>query len=101
MLKRSALPALFVAGSIAGAALLTADDAISGGQAKQSGGKTAEAIVTPVAGPSWLNHLNIKYRGYQSRPWRGPVRSGAYRAAGDSAKCNFLRLGPADRDDRR
>ena len=61
MLKRSALPALFVAGSIAGAALLTADDAISGGQAKRSGGKTAEAIVTAVAGPSWLNHLNIKY----------------------------------------
>ena len=61
MLKRSALPVLFVAGSIAGAALLTADDAISGGQAKQSGGKTAEAIVTAVAGPSWLNHLNIKY----------------------------------------
>ena len=61
MRKRAALPALFVAGSIAGAALLTADDAISGGQAKQSGGKTAESIVTPVAGPSWLNHLHIKY----------------------------------------
>jgi cytochrome c5 len=61
MLKRSALPALFVAGSVAGAALLTADNAISGGQAKQSGGKTAESIVTPVAGPSWLNHLHIKY----------------------------------------
>ena len=61
MRKRFALPALFLAGSIAGAALLTADDAISGGQAKQSGGKTADSMVTPVVGPSWLNHLNIKY----------------------------------------
>jgi len=61
MSKTSALPALFLAGSIAGAALLGADGSVGDRQAKQSGGKTADSIVTPVAGPSWLNHLNIKY----------------------------------------
>ena len=60
MQKRVALPALFLAGSIAGAALLTADDATSGGPAK-SAAVSAERTVTPVTGPSWLNHLNINF----------------------------------------
>ena len=61
MRKRAAFAALFLTGSIAGAALLMADDATGGRQGKQTPAKSAESSVTPVAGPSWLNHLNIKY----------------------------------------
>ena len=61
MRKRHAFPALFLAGLIAGAALLTADTASRGRQANKSAEQSADPIVTPVAGPSWLNHLNIKF----------------------------------------
>jgi mono/diheme cytochrome c family protein len=55
------LPTFVLTISIAGAALVTADDATRGGQARQSGAKSANESVAPVAGPSWLNRLNIKY----------------------------------------
>ena len=57
----SALRVLILAGSIAGGTLVAADAASSGGQAERSAGKSAESVVTPVVGSSWLNHLNVKY----------------------------------------
>jgi mono/diheme cytochrome c family protein len=57
----SALPALFLAG-IPVAALLGAPNGIDSGQARGSAAKPAEPVVTPVAGPSWLNHLKLTYR---------------------------------------
>ena len=53
-----ALHALLISGSIAGAPLLGAHGATGGGRAEP---QSADAAVTPVAGPSWLNHLNTKY----------------------------------------
>ena len=61
MRKRHALPALFLAGLIAGTALLSANNASRGRQAKRPAVPSADSIVTPVAGPSWLNHLNLKF----------------------------------------
>lgn len=61
MRKRQALPALFLAGLIAGATLLSADDASRSRQANRTAVQPADSIVTPVAGPSWLNHLNLKF----------------------------------------
>ncbi len=52
----SALHAVFVAASIASA--LAA--AVAGSEAQP--GRSAEPAVTPVAGPSWLSHLNTRYR---------------------------------------
>jgi mono/diheme cytochrome c family protein len=77
----STLPALFLAGSIAGSALLAAYNDSDSGQARDSAEKPAEPIVTPVAGPSWLNHLNLTYR--DSSLGRGPGRYG--RAPGEPA----------------
>jgi mono/diheme cytochrome c family protein len=57
----SAVAVLFLAGAVAGGALVAAD-ATGGGQEKPSAGAPAESAVTPVAGPSWLNHLNLTYR---------------------------------------
>ena len=62
MRTHSTLPALFVAASIAGAGLLGARIAADNGQSKGSAAKSAEPIVTPVSGPSWLNHLHLTYR---------------------------------------
>jgi mono/diheme cytochrome c family protein len=70
----SALSALFVAGSIAGAGLLGADNAVDSGQARGSAAKSAEPVVTPVAGPSWLKYLNLTYR--DSSLGRGSGRYG-------------------------
>lgn len=70
----SALPALLLAGSIAGGALLGAHNGIDSGQARGSAGKPAEPVVTPVAGPSWLNHLKLTYR--DSSLGRGAGRYG-------------------------
>jgi mono/diheme cytochrome c family protein len=70
----STLPALFLAGSIAGSALLAAHNDGDSGQARDSAEKPAEPIVTPVAGPSWLNHLNLTYR--DSNLGRGAGRYG-------------------------
>jgi mono/diheme cytochrome c family protein len=61
MRKRHALPALFLAGLIAAATLLSADNGSRGRQATRSAVPPADSIVTPVAGPSWLNHLNLKF----------------------------------------
>lgn len=47
--------------SIVGGALLATDDA-DRGQATHSPPTSPEPVVTAVAGPSWLNHLNISYR---------------------------------------
>ena len=74
MRKRHALPALFLAGLIAGATLLSADNASHGRQANRSAVQSADAIVTPVAGPSWLNHLELKFR--DSSLGRGAGRYG-------------------------
>ena len=70
----SALPALFLAGSIAGATLLAAHNGDDSGQGRGATGKPAEPGVTPVAGPSWLNQLNLTYR--DSSLGRGAGRYG-------------------------
>jgi len=57
----SAVAVLFLAGAVASGVLLAAQ-ATGGGQEKPSTGAPAESPVTPVAGPSWLNHLNLSYR---------------------------------------
>ena len=59
MRKRHALPALFLAGLIAGATLLGADS--RGRQPNRSAAQPADSIVTPVVGPSWLNHLKLNF----------------------------------------
>jgi mono/diheme cytochrome c family protein len=46
---------------MAGATLLSADNAGYGRQANRSAVQSADAIVTPVVGPSWLHHLNLKF----------------------------------------
>lgn len=56
----SALPALFLSASVAGGAVMAADDGASRGQAAHAAEVAAPPAVTPVAGPSWLTHLNIK-----------------------------------------
>ncbi len=58
----SALPALFIAGPITVAALLGAPHDIDSRQTKGAAAKSAEPVVTPVAGPSWLNQLKLTYR---------------------------------------
>jgi hypothetical protein len=60
MRKTPAFPALFLTGLIAGVTLLTADNAGRGRQANRSAKQSADSIVTPVVGHSWLNHLHIK-----------------------------------------
>jgi mono/diheme cytochrome c family protein len=61
MRASSALHAVFVAASIAGA-LAAVSVAGVGAQPGRPAGEPAERAVTPVAGPSWLSHLNTKYR---------------------------------------
>ena len=61
MRTKHALPALFLAGLIAGATRLSADDASRGRQANRSPAQPQDSMVTPVVGPSWLNHLNVKF----------------------------------------
>lgn len=57
----SALSAFFLAGPIT-VALLGAHKGIDSGQARGSATKPADPVVTPVAGPSWLNQLKLTYR---------------------------------------
>jgi mono/diheme cytochrome c family protein len=74
MRKRRALPALFLAGFIVGATLLSADNASRHRQANQSTVQRADSLVTPVAGPSWVNRLNLTSGG--SSLGRGAGRYG-------------------------
>jgi mono/diheme cytochrome c family protein len=74
MRKRHAFPALFLAGLISGATLLSADNASHGRQANHSAVQSADAIVTPVAGPSWLNQRKLTFR--DSSLGRGAGRYG-------------------------
>ena len=69
----SAVAVLFLAGAVAGGALVAAD-ATGGGQEKPSAPAPAEPVVTSVAGPSWLNHLKLTYR--DSSLGRGAGRYG-------------------------
>src|SRR5262245_56747742 len=54
------LPALLLAASVAGGAL-HADQTGERGRPSRPPVKPTDPVVTPVAGPSWLNHLNIPY----------------------------------------
>ena len=71
MRTSSTLPVLLLAASIPVGALL-ADEPRD--QTAHPAPKAAEPVVTPVAGPSWLNHLNIKYE--NSSLGRGAGRYG-------------------------
>ena len=71
MRTSSTLPVLLLAGSISAGALLAAD---ARDQTAHPAAKAAEPVVTPVAGPSWLNHLNLKYE--DSSLGRGAGRYG-------------------------
>ena len=52
----------FIAGSIVGATLTIVGTGSSNEQATPPAKtKTREPVVTPVAGPSWLNHLGLRY----------------------------------------
>jgi mono/diheme cytochrome c family protein len=64
------LPALLLAGSIAGATLLAAHTGDQQGRSSTA----AEPVVTAVAGPSWLNELKLTYR--ESNLGRGAGRYG-------------------------
>jgi cytochrome c5 len=57
------LSILLVSGISAVASLIAAStNGVPSGPEKQSS-KTSEPVVTPVTGPSWLNHLGVPYRG--------------------------------------
>jgi mono/diheme cytochrome c family protein len=71
MRTSSTLPVLLIAGSISVGVLL-ADE--SRDQAAHTAPKAAEPVVTAVAGPSWLNHLNL--RSEDSSLGRGAGRYG-------------------------
>lgn len=98
MRKRHALPALFLAGLIAGATLLGADS--RGRQANRSAAQPADSIVTPVVGPSWLNHLKLNFS--DSSLGRGAGRYGptGNRAPDGDARLDLLRRRPIKRDHR-
>jgi mono/diheme cytochrome c family protein len=51
----------FIAGSIVGAALTIVGAGSSNEQSAAAKTKTPEPVVTPVAGPSWLNRLGLRY----------------------------------------
>jgi mono/diheme cytochrome c family protein len=59
---------------IAGATLLSADNVNRDPQANQSAVQSADSTVTPVAGPSWLHHLNLTFN--DSSLGRGAGRYG-------------------------
>jgi mono/diheme cytochrome c family protein len=59
MRASSALHALYVAGGVAAWALLAATHGVDARQPRRPAAKPSTSVVTPVAGPSWLNHLHI------------------------------------------
>ena len=71
MRTSSTLPVLLLAGSISAGTLLAA---ATRDQTAHAAPKAAEPVATPVAGPSWLHHLNLKYE--DSSLGRGAGRYG-------------------------
>lgn len=55
-------PALVASVVLAAAGLSAGTLIVAAGDAQSAGGRTQPSVVTPVTGPSWLNHLGVKYR---------------------------------------
>ena len=67
------LSILMVGGIAAVASVIASVDGVLSAQEKQST-RSSEPVVTPVTGPSWLNHLGLPYSG--TSLGRGPGRYG-------------------------